>query len=67
MSFVSFVPNALRNAAAASNFVILAGARCRRMAMKWLGDDWSETWDAQGNCRAKTAIERMMRKLGETP
>ncbi len=64
MSFVSFVPNALKHPAAASNFVILAGARARRMAMKWLGDDWSKTWDSEGNCVAKTAIERMMHKLG---
>jgi len=60
MSFVSFVPNALQNGAAASNFVLLACARARRMAIKWLNDDWSETWDEEGNCRAKTALERMM-------
>lgn len=66
MSFVSFVPNALNHQAAASNTVILAAARARRMAMKWLGDDWSQTWDAKGNCRAKTAVERMMDHLSKS-
>jgi hypothetical protein len=58
--FIAFVPNALQHPAAASNTVLLACAHAKRMSMHWLGDDWSETWDEEGNCRARTAVERII-------
>jgi hypothetical protein len=65
MNFRCFVPNVLTNPAAASNMIILACARSRRMSMQWMDDDWSQTWDAEGNCRAKTAVERIMGRFSE--
>ena len=28
------------------------------MSIRLLNDDWSQTWDEEGNCRAKTAVQR---------
>jgi hypothetical protein len=60
VAFVTFVPNALQHPAAATNSIMLSVGRARTMSTKWLGDDWSKTWDKHGNCRAKTAMERLM-------
>ena len=59
IDFVAFVPNVMRNPAAAANFIMLSAGRARLMSIKWLGDDWSNTWDDEGNCKARTAIERV--------
>ena len=59
LDFVAFVPNVMSNPAAAANFIMLSAGRARLMSIKWLGDDWSKTWDDEGNCKARTAIERV--------
>lgn len=59
VDFVTFVPNTMRHTAAASTFILLGAARARLMSIKWLGDDWSKTWDDEGNCKARTAMERV--------
>jgi hypothetical protein len=67
IAFVTFIPNALRDPAAAANFILIAPGRARRMSIRWLNDDWSKTWDDNGNCRAKTAIERAITAGGIEP
>ena len=58
LDFVAFVPNVMSHPAAATNFILLGVGRARLMSIKWLGDDWSKTWGAEGNCKARTAMER---------
>jgi hypothetical protein len=59
LDFVTFVPNAISQLAAAKTFFLSGIGRARRMSIKWLGDDWSNTWDGEGNCKSKTAMERV--------
>jgi len=66
LNFVTFVPNIMKHPAVATNFILLGAGRARLMAMKWRDDDWSKTWDADGNCRAKTAMERAMSERPES-
>jgi hypothetical protein len=63
VDFVTFVPNALKHPAAAANCILLGIGRARFVSFKWLGDDWSKTWDENGNCKAKPAMERAMENL----
>ena len=59
VDFITFVPSVMKRPSVAGNAVILAVGRARFMSVKWLGDDWSETWDEQGRCKARTALERV--------
>ena len=69
LNFVTFVPNAISQPAAAKTLILFGIGRARRMSIKWLGDDWSNTWDDEGNCKSKTAIERVVtaKKKPKTP
>jgi hypothetical protein len=58
LRFATFLPNVMNQPAAAATLILLGVGRARRMSTHWLGDDWSKTWDAEGNCRARTAMER---------
>jgi hypothetical protein len=58
LDYVTFVPNLMSQTAAAQNFILLGVGRARLMSIEWLGDDWSKTWDDEGHCRARTALER---------
>ena len=62
LTFVTFVPNVISQSAAATNFILLGVGRARFVSIQRLGDDWSTTWDEEGNCKAKTAVERAVRK-----
>ena len=66
LDFVSFVPNAMKHPAAAMNFILLGIGRAQRMSIKWLRDDWSNTWDDEGNCKSKSAIERVVTAKGKS-
>lgn len=59
IDFVAFVPNVVRHPSATTNFILFGVGRARLMSIKWRGDDWSNTWDDEGNCKARTAIERV--------
>jgi len=65
LNFVTFLPNVMKHQAVAANFILLGAGRARLMSIKWLGDDWSNTWDADGNCKARTAMERVATKNPE--
>ena len=59
VDFITFVPNLTTPPSVAGNSVILAAGRAQFMSVQWLNDDWSETWDEQGRCKARTALERV--------
>lgn len=58
--FVAFYPNAVHRAGLIPNLYFTSAARARFASVIFLEDDWSETWDEEGNCRAKSSVERMM-------
>ena len=58
--FVAFYPNAVHRVGLIPNLYFTSAARARFASNIFLEDDWSDTWDGEGNCRAKSSLERMM-------
>ena len=65
LHFATFVPNVLARRNLATNFFLFSVNRARFLSTLLLDDDWSETWDEEGNCRAKSATERAMERAAE--
>lgn len=58
--FVAFYPNAAHRVGILPNLYFTSAARARFISNIFLEDDWSDAWDDEGNCRAKSSVERMM-------
>lgn len=42
------------------NLYFTSAARARFISTVFLEDDWSDAWDEEGNCRAKSSVEQMI-------
>ncbi|MDB2496380.1 hypothetical protein N9X25_04455 [Verrucomicrobiales bacterium] len=58
--FVAFYPNAAHRVGVLPNLYFTSAARARFVSSIFLEDDWSNAWDEEGNCWAKSSVERMM-------
>lgn len=61
--FVAFYPNAVHRPGLIPNLYFTCAARAHFISTIFLEDDWSDTWDEEGNCRAKSSMERMMERF----
>ena len=62
--FVTFIPNAAYAPGLLPNFYYAAANRAERMSRALMDTGWEDMWDAEGNCRAKSSVERMMDMFG---